>query len=312
MSGGGEEGYEELPFALDIIIEILKRLPIKSLIKFMSVSKQWKSIIKSSTFVSDHNRYVQQLPPSSYDPFFVCCNRRRLIGYSQGLFGFLNNIKDRLVIWNPFIRKSVFIPFPPDHRFPTYDDDDFCFTVVCNATEPTIFKISDDYKPMRLQIYTPTAGAWKTVSSTLPRESLHIQQRKVTDRFIYWIARPSKFFNCSANHMILSFDITSERFTELCLPPTLAIPERDTYLKLSQHRESLVVLKHHKKKHELGVRMLEPDVGVQNLFAKKFTVKLPDTKITPNFSLYSVNWNPVLGFTKYGQLILLMLYFPRE
>lgn len=42
-----------LPF--DIQVEIMKRLPIKSLIRFRSVSKQWKSLISSSQFIVDYS-----------------------------------------------------------------------------------------------------------------------------------------------------------------------------------------------------------------------------------------------------------------
>ena len=39
---------------LEIQVEIMKRLPIKSLIQFRSVSKSWKSLIDSSKFIADY------------------------------------------------------------------------------------------------------------------------------------------------------------------------------------------------------------------------------------------------------------------
>ncbi|KAJ9536768.1 hypothetical protein OSB04_un000072 [Centaurea solstitialis] len=43
----------------DIQVEILKRLPVKSLIQFRSVCKAWKSLIDSSPFIADHNNVSQ-------------------------------------------------------------------------------------------------------------------------------------------------------------------------------------------------------------------------------------------------------------
>ena len=41
-----------IPF--EIQEDIMKRLPVKSLIRFRSVSKPWKSLIDSSKFIIDH------------------------------------------------------------------------------------------------------------------------------------------------------------------------------------------------------------------------------------------------------------------
>uniref|UniRef100_A0A7N0TSL2 F-box domain-containing protein n=1 Tax=Kalanchoe fedtschenkoi TaxID=63787 RepID=A0A7N0TSL2_KALFE len=40
----------------DLVYEILSRCPVKSLLRFMSVSKQWSEIISSRRFTSDHLR----------------------------------------------------------------------------------------------------------------------------------------------------------------------------------------------------------------------------------------------------------------
>ncbi|EOA25291.1 hypothetical protein CARUB_v10018606mg [Capsella rubella] len=40
--------------ALDLVADILLRLPLKSIMRFKSVSKQWKSLIESHTFVKRH------------------------------------------------------------------------------------------------------------------------------------------------------------------------------------------------------------------------------------------------------------------
>ncbi|KAF3543662.1 hypothetical protein DY000_02010360 [Brassica cretica] len=53
-------GYLCLP--LDIIVEILKKLPTKSLVRFRSVSKQWSTIISSERL---HRVYSHSLSQTS-------------------------------------------------------------------------------------------------------------------------------------------------------------------------------------------------------------------------------------------------------
>ncbi|KAI9127134.1 hypothetical protein K1719_001693 [Acacia pycnantha] len=42
---------------LDIIINILKRLPVKSIVRFQCVLKQWKDLLKSPSFIAEHTRH---------------------------------------------------------------------------------------------------------------------------------------------------------------------------------------------------------------------------------------------------------------
>ncbi|KAJ0828768.1 putative F-box domain-containing protein [Helianthus annuus] len=52
---------DNVPF--EIQEEIIKRLPVKSLIRFRSVSKSWKSLIDSSNFITHYRNRVQLPPP---------------------------------------------------------------------------------------------------------------------------------------------------------------------------------------------------------------------------------------------------------
>ncbi|CAH1435515.1 unnamed protein product [Lactuca virosa] len=49
---------DNIPY--EIQAEIIKRLPVKSLVQFRSVSKQWKSLIDSSEFLAAYNIYHNQ------------------------------------------------------------------------------------------------------------------------------------------------------------------------------------------------------------------------------------------------------------
>ncbi|CAH1447909.1 unnamed protein product [Lactuca virosa] len=50
----------EIPFHIQE--EIMKRLPVKSLIQFRCVSKEWKSLIESSEFIAAHSLWCHTHP----------------------------------------------------------------------------------------------------------------------------------------------------------------------------------------------------------------------------------------------------------
>nr|XP_043632946.1 F-box protein At2g14710-like [Erigeron canadensis] len=120
-------------------VEIMKKLPVKSLAVFRSVSKAWKSMIDSPLFIKNYNlcphhhffimcdvdttefKYVEN------DEFDNVCNvrvwfqrleRLKLVGTSNGLlcvsgYSFEDGCeKNKSVIWNPSLRKSIAVDVP--------------------------------------------------------------------------------------------------------------------------------------------------------------------------------------------------------
>nr|GEV36557.1 hypothetical protein [Tanacetum cinerariifolium] len=85
---------DNIPF--EIQAEIMKRLPVKSLIQFRSVSKLWKSLIDSSAFIAEYQRTELQ----------------QHILLVRDAFEHKDSEKQTAVIWNPTIRKSVAIDMP--------------------------------------------------------------------------------------------------------------------------------------------------------------------------------------------------------
>ena len=123
---------------LEVQLEIIKKLPIKPLIQFRSVSKTWKSLIDSSQFIADfhqqphlqHHVLVGDQFNHNYvsfvdDDTFPCQkvtltvpkSFASIVGCSQGLFCFHNyNLggyyAKKAIIWNPTISKSVDVVLP--------------------------------------------------------------------------------------------------------------------------------------------------------------------------------------------------------
>ncbi|XP_074273791.1 F-box protein CPR1-like [Silene latifolia] len=136
----------------DIIIDILKRLPSKTLIRFKSISKQWYSLINSPNFINLHltqtlisqnstNLIISQYSLSSVTisdennpnfhlieldhPLKHFCKADNLSSYARGhmpqILGSINGVvcismndNSSVVLYNPSTKTHRFIPpFPP-------------------------------------------------------------------------------------------------------------------------------------------------------------------------------------------------------
>ncbi|KAK1413561.1 hypothetical protein QVD17_35336 [Tagetes erecta] len=166
---------DNIPF--EIQIEIMKKLPIKSLIQFRSVSKSWKSLIDSSDFIAHYRTHMQHLLVSytvdhSFDRQYVSFIDDDTFpqhSVSFHLHSFINNLyytsiinithgliclywryvedsenniiyeKDMAVIWNPIIRKAVVVIVPKVAR-DTYHTV-IGFGVCRETNDPKIVKL---------------------------------------------------------------------------------------------------------------------------------------------------------------------------
>ncbi|KAK9071039.1 hypothetical protein SSX86_009610 [Deinandra increscens subsp. villosa] len=134
---------EEIP--LELQVEIIKRLPIKCVIQFRSVSKAWKALIDSSDFIAhysaqktlkphlivsednlDWDYYVSYVDDDTFPEQRVALDNPRvlnwlkdcdIIGCSHGLLclygdyrvgrGGHKSLTTMVVLWNPSIRKTI-------------------------------------------------------------------------------------------------------------------------------------------------------------------------------------------------------------
>ncbi|KAM7493699.1 hypothetical protein LguiB_028308 [Lonicera macranthoides] len=140
----------------ELIIEILSRLPVKVLLKFKSVCKNWYEIIKNPYFIKKHlqNNYesddghllIQRFIPESglygfesftdktlannldlpssvvVDPYLQNTAFARVFGPLHGLY-LLFNRKDRFALWNPGTRE--FKPLPSHPITDEFETDQF-------------------------------------------------------------------------------------------------------------------------------------------------------------------------------------------
>ncbi|XP_023769026.1 putative F-box protein At1g47790 [Lactuca sativa] len=173
---------DEIPFHVQE--QIIKRLPVVSLLQFRSVSKAWKSLIDSSKFIAAHSvtqsqhlllryedqefdtvgnhvsfvdddtfpeqRFVHTLPHS-----VTQLKQSNIVGSSLGLLcfhgynelgeNFCPNMEtETIVLWNPSIRKSITVPMP--NKCNQDPETDLGFGVSPVTSDPTIVEITQFHK----------------------------------------------------------------------------------------------------------------------------------------------------------------------
>ncbi|XVF52473.1 hypothetical protein PTKIN_Ptkin05aG0021100 [Pterospermum kingtungense] len=132
----------------EIILQILYRLPIKTLVKCILVCKSWLSLVTSSDFINTHlsktlskpitsrpllTRHFTESPKKEH--YFLRLNREsldiyqtlkcplkprtndypRIVGTVHGLICLSDDFvgyTNRIVLWNPSVRKYIELPWP--------------------------------------------------------------------------------------------------------------------------------------------------------------------------------------------------------
>ncbi|GJV30431.1 F-box domain containing protein [Tanacetum coccineum] len=305
---------DHIPF--EIQSEIIKRLPVKSLLQFRSVSKQWKSFIDNPKFIKNYHinhphplhhllvRYNhvptytsiiddntfpgQKFPLTAPEPLKLLRHAKPL-GSVDGLvcfYGWYKDLKKRVVLWNPSVRKCVGIPIP-NVLYSPKGYTRIAFGVCPDTNDPKLVKIDVVKTPSicwEVQVFTLSSCVWKTVYTGAPFKSCDLVWDHVfIDGFIYWR---------SSGSFIISFDLKSDKFGEVCFPDRLAIP---SFVRVAKVNESLGLLEFYKEggMSVCGVWMRKD--GVNQPFTKIYTVKVEGK---PMFG------TSVLGFRNNGDVVL--------
>ncbi|KAJ0714624.1 putative F-box domain-containing protein [Helianthus annuus] len=291
---------------LELQLNIMKWLPIRSLIQCRTVSKAWKSLIDSADFIKHYQGHKQHLLVSyealvdserkyvsiADDETFpqkkvshtipLLLQNPGIIGCSHGLLCLFGDYEDdsddaifdteAVVLWNLSIRKAVAVVLPYWVQGTVLG-----FGVCPRTNDPKIVKILHD-NSWDAQIFTLNTGVWRSCNN-LPRESVQFSdsdsQQQVVDGLLYWLATDKitmdgGFTSCN---LIISFDMTSEEFREVKFTNSLA-HVCELNLAMSKLRESLVVLELGVEPNDTvwGVWMMED--GDPKTFTKLFNVSV--------------------------------------
>ncbi|XP_059634328.1 F-box protein At3g07870-like [Cornus florida] len=266
----------------DVMFDILSRVPIKSLLQFRCVAKSWPPLIAHPHFIKLHLarstsdptqgcHFLLYYESSDYtkDSYSLRCINTfdehmnlefpfksvhgyiRIVGSSRGLICLFDTnyftYIGRIILWNPVIRKSKFIPNSHlSHRF----RDSFSHMVVGFGFVSKI----DDYKVVQILydsdrlaipdvlVYTMKSNFWRKVGAVAPCYIPKCWTNNVyVNGTVHWMAykRPKEDGVCDS---IMSFDMSDEVFWEMGMPNNLSLNYNKVHLAVSDSGESLALI----------------------------------------------------------------------
>ncbi|XP_022922916.1 F-box/kelch-repeat protein At3g23880-like [Cucurbita moschata] len=237
----------------EILIEILSYLPVKSLLRFRSVCKEWNKLVQKPLFVNAHlkNRISNSLliincSNTDQKSCFSLVNAETFnetlrselpmkanTGYKLSVIGSHNGLVcissaslldvDPIHIWNPSVRKSRLLPrglIPKrDHCWPL-NYLAFGFNQAANDhIVLRIVRIEQWRCCYQVEIYSLKSDCWRRVPSVPPiptaLDCRLLPKSICFSGHVYWLV---KHKNGGIPNSVLCFDMATEEFHRLMLP----------------------------------------------------------------------------------------------
>ncbi|PRQ50270.1 putative F-box domain, galactose oxidase/kelch, beta-propeller, F-box associated interaction [Rosa chinensis] len=313
----------------EMMMEILLRLPIKSILQSTSVCKPWNSLIKRNTFIKKHlkltsNRISRdgpllllrhcprepnveqyslhldnhtfqeyskpQLPAKSFNECF------RIVGSCNGLILLSDDYlteTNTFILWNPSIRKSITLPKPhiPHSQYHTV----YGFGFDAERDDYKIVKMvyeGHSRASPEVELYSLNSRSWRSITAASPKYEIArtMWSQVFVNGFIHFIGYCME--GEAFGNVVLGFDVCEEVFHEIKLPKDLAseVPN----MVISVIGKSLAV-QHYDSKHKCCNVWVMREYGVVESWTKQCTIDF----LTQNFRV-----TKVLGSRKNGEFLL--------
>ncbi|XP_042477396.1 F-box protein At3g07870-like [Macadamia integrifolia] len=243
---------QSLPF--EIIKDILSRLPVKSLMRFRCVSKDWRYLIHDPFFISQHlNRSSEKNPglcladgrfftiildgsstATRVDiPFQGLVDRVEILGSCNGLLCLF--VAERLSDWYRHIN-PIYLWNPARREYRKLPDAPFSSPRIWGISTTVLGfgydSINNEYKVVRIiyfcergmdrlipksdvRVYSLASVKWKKLGNA-PFEIRDTSSKAVLNGFIHWMA--TRKIKSQMLELIVSFDVRNEVFREIHLP----------------------------------------------------------------------------------------------
>ncbi|KAK9943834.1 hypothetical protein M0R45_009429 [Rubus argutus] len=233
----------ELP--KDIVVEVLARLPVKSLMRFRCVCKPWRAFISDPCFVRKQFSYAAAKGSGDSDirlmvsvnphgsiyclvalndlkapplDITVRCppfrfKRSRIVGSCNGLICL--HVKYQFILWNPCTGDYNALPQPPGYHCSCLPSSQHCLCFQGFGYDST----TDDYKVIRgirrfvksiIQVFSLKSGSWKTYNNM---KNVCVRgDGCLLAGALHWLEFRSPYY--SDGSTIVSFDLAKEEFRE--------------------------------------------------------------------------------------------------
>ncbi|KAI9127472.1 hypothetical protein K1719_002031 [Acacia pycnantha] len=217
MARGGHN--PSLP--LDIIINILKRLPVKTLIRFQCVCKEWKDLFKTPSFIAEHSDHPDHKNPS------LLLHGHNYGGHKPSSLCLLNHKMETLAVLS--------VPFRRNWKIIGSCNGLLCVEVFRGRSKlPDRVRIvrfynqnldrlkEDQYlrfiKHDRVEVFSLSTGSWKVLESEALQRTEVLRHAFSADGTIFWHGSQQPF-----STLFIWFDMEREEFALTPNPTELDI-----------------------------------------------------------------------------------------
>ncbi|PIA28130.1 hypothetical protein AQUCO_07200041v1 [Aquilegia coerulea] len=271
-------------FPEDVVMEILSWVPVKSLLRFRSVSKSWfRLLTNDSHFIKLHlNRLIQANSKTSIMflrkthfhfaedytecdkaieldvPFNMVPIKYTVSGICDGLLCLSDNVfesRPEVFIWNPITKDYITIPCSPipSHFLTTNRSIIFGFG---------FHQVTNEYKVIRIIFTCLRVHSWRDIER-ISHNIIFTPNFSFSNGAIHWVvAMPGSV----TWNQIVSFDLKDEVFQEIPLPKGVSYyddPAEDFYdIKIGEFDGNLC----------LFCTYIEEDVHIQIWVMKEYGV----------------------------------------
>ncbi|KAJ4903093.1 putative F-box protein [Raphanus sativus] len=250
--------YGVITIPLDLIVEILEKLPTKSLARFRCVSYQWQSIINKYIVIdSIVTRRSNQQPPRDphffFEKLFNQPQRYNFQRHEEQLYheeiigkceGYLNNFQnvrgligfscssrnDQFRIYNPTTRQSIFLPVT---RLPGTLSYLFGYDPFKNQYKVLCLTLDRKEQSCKLFILGDVSNEWWDIPCSLGRHYT-VENAVCINGTIYYKARKANW-----THVLVSFDVRHEMFNHIQTPENLPLSTFHGYSTLVNYNGKL-------------------------------------------------------------------------
>ncbi|XP_006356410.1 F-box/kelch-repeat protein At3g23880-like isoform X1 [Solanum tuberosum] len=289
----------------ELIVAILVRVPVKYLLQFKCVSKNWFNLISSPEFVKTHlnfsaNDYTRHISLLQFREDIKYCSVSSLFHSSVNealdldcpmknppqrvyISGSVNGLVcladgfSGLVLWNPSIRKfkKVF-GFVPTQMRECWSKCGFGYDEVHNDYKVVGIFSSMIKANFEAAIYSLKSDSWRTLEDFKPGVS-YCGEAKFVNHKLHWITFRRRRMS------ITSIDLVDEKWGKLDLPSY----NKGRDLKLGVLGSDLSVLCNNDERTHSDVWVMK-EYGVKASWTKLYTIRYPENyELSPPLFTYN-------------------------
>ncbi|KAK8549134.1 hypothetical protein V6N11_017829 [Hibiscus sabdariffa] len=310
---------------VEVILKVLKRLPVKSLVRFRSVCKSWNTLICNQSFIAAH---LQATPNNTSFLLLACLKKYRVnysLHYDKAGFGkfkhlqfpkFDYNAADSAVVgscnglicvqlfyhgefdfyfvlWNPAILKYTYLP-----ELSVSEDDDlntgFGFDSTTNDYKLLVVGVDKSGSWIQPYLFSLNGSSWKRITATPPNYAIGPDaSMPFVSGALHWLGYQERNAG-EFSHAILGFHLSTEEFLVINLPNNLT-GFRPLGLSIMKYGESSIALSIDPGRGELHELWVMKEYGV----VQSWTKVLALDGFRPGACIPRV-----LGFRQNGEVLL--------